>query len=95
MLPAFRGGKTNLIFHNSGGKNDLLGLLSVANQNVTFAVKTPQGITESRSIVNKVMQGDVMTPPLSSNFVDSNIVKPAIRTENIYLYKNKGPIPPP
>ena len=63
-------------FYDSGVNNDLLGLLSVANQNVTFAVKTTQGIIESRSIVNKVMQGDVMAPLMSSNFVDSNIVKP-------------------
>ena len=57
-------------------------------------LKPPHGITESRSITNKVMQGDVMAPLMSSNFVDSNIVKPVLRTENVYLYKDKVSIPP-
>jgi hypothetical protein len=40
------------------------------------------------------MQGDVMAPLMSSNFVDSNIVKPALKTGNVYFYKDKVPIPP-
>ena len=75
-------------FYDSGVKNDILGLLNEANQNVNFAVKTTHGKTESRCIMNKVMQGDVIAPLMSSNFVDSNIVKTALRTENVYLYKN-------
>ena len=50
------------VFYDSGVKNDILGLLNEANQNVNFAVKIPHGKTESRSIMNKVMQGDVMAP---------------------------------
>ena len=46
----------------------MLALLYQANKNVTFAVKTPHGITESRIIKIKVMQGDVMAPLMSSNF---------------------------
>lgn len=81
-------------FYESGVQNDLLAMLCEANQNVEFAVKTPAGKTESRSIYNKIMQGDVMSPLMSSNFVDVNIVKPAIDAGNVYLYKNKVPIPP-
>ena len=81
-------------FYESGIKDDLLALLCEANKNVTFAVKTPSGKTESRSIQNKIMQGDVMSPLMSSNFVDVNIVKPAVETGNVYLYKNKVSIPP-
>ena len=81
-------------FYDSGVKNDILGLLNEANKDVNFAVKTTHGKTESRCITNKVMQGDVMASLMSSNFVDSNIVKTALRTENVYLYKNKVSIPP-
>ena len=72
----------------------MLALLNEANENVTFAVKTPSGLTETKSISNKVMQGDVMAPLLSSNFVDMNIVKPAIKTGNVFMYKDNVPIPP-
>ena len=81
-------------FYEVGIKDDMIALLYEANENVTFAVKTPSGLTETRNITNKVMQGDVMAPLLSSNFVDVNIVKPAISTGNIFMYKDKVPIPP-
>ena len=81
-------------FYDSGVKDDMLGLLNEANKNVTFAVKTSSGKTKSRYIFTKVMQGDVMACLMSSNFVDSNIVKPAIKTGNVYFYKDKVPIPP-
>ena len=72
-------------FYEVGIKDDMLALLNEANENVTFAVKTPSGLTETKSISNKVMQGDVMAPLLSSNFVDMNIVKPAIKNRK-YFY---------
>ena len=81
-------------FYDSGVKNDMLGLIHEANKSVNFAMKTPHGLTESKTIKNKVMQGDVMAPLLSSSFVDSNIVKPATKTGNVYFYKEKVPIPP-
>ena len=40
------------------------------------------------------MQGDVMAQLMSSNFVDVNIVKNAIKTGNVYKYKNYVPISP-
>ena len=82
-------------FYNSCVKNDILGLLNEANQNVNFAVKTTHGKTESRCIIDKVMQGDVMVPLMYSNFVDSNIVTTALRTENVYFYNNKKKFPYP
>ena len=80
--------------YESGVKNDMLALLKEANEIVKFAVKTPNGTTEQRTINNKIMQGDVMAPLMSSNFVDTNVVKPAVVTGNVYMYKNKVPIPP-
>ena len=61
---------------------------------IFFAVKTPNGITTKEKIENKVLQGDVLSPMLSSNMVDHNIGKPAILSNNVYLYKNKEVIPP-
>ena len=40
------------------------------------------------------MQGDVMAPLMSSNFVDVNIVRSAVKSGNIYMYKEKVLIPP-
>ena len=40
------------------------------------------------------MQGDVLNPLMSSNFVDKNIGKVALSTGNVYMYKNKVIIPP-
>ena len=44
--------------------------------------------------MNKVLQGDVLAPLISSNMVDKNIGVPAMNTNNVYLYKNKIVIPP-
>ena len=77
-----------------GVKNDMLCLINEANRNVTYAVKTPTGLTEKKTMRNKIMQGDVLSPLMSSNFVDKNIGKMALITGNVYMYKNKVKIPP-
>ena len=81
-------------FYESGITNDLFALANEANSNVTFAVKTPSGIIETRNIRNKIMQGDILSPLVSRNMVDRNISKMAIITKNTYIYKNKVEIPP-
>ena len=75
-------------------RDDMLALIYEANKMTKFAVKTPNGIKRSANIVNKVLQGDVLAPLISSNMVDKNIGGPAIVTNNVYLYKNKIVIPP-
>ena len=40
------------------------------------------------------MQGDVLSPLVSSNMVDKNIGKVALETGNTYMYKNIVEIPP-
>ena len=40
------------------------------------------------------MQGDVLSPLVSSNMVDKHIGKEALKTGQTYLYKNKVVIPP-
>ena len=42
--------------------DDMLALIYEANRTTIFAVKTPNGITRSAQIVNKVLQGDVLAP---------------------------------
>ena len=74
--------------------DDMLTLIHEANKVTHFAVKTPNGITEKTKIENKILQGDVMAPLMSSNMVDKNIGSPAINAQNVYLYKGKVPIPP-
>ena len=75
-------------------QDDMLALIFEANKTTVFAVKTPDGLTRSATIVNKVLQGDVLAPLISSNMVDKNIGVPALNTDNVYLYKNKIVIPP-
>ena len=81
-------------FYEAGVQNDLFAIIYEANKSVMFAVKTPTGLTEYRTIKNKVMQGDVLSPLMSSNMVDKNIGKVAISARNVYMYKNKVEIPP-
>jgi len=81
-------------FYEAGVKDDMLALLNEANRNVMFAVKTPNGKTEQGTIENKVMQGDVMSPLMSANFVDRSLVKPTVEAGHIYMYKGKVKIPP-
>ena len=40
------------------------------------------------------MQGDVISPLVSSNMVDENISKMAVATQKFYMYKYRVPIPP-
>ena len=75
-------------------KDDTFALIYEANKTNVIAVKTPNGITEKRSIYEKVMQGNVLSPLVSSNMVDSNNGKSAEMTGNNYMYKDKIPIPP-
>ena len=72
----------------------MFAIIYEANKSVMFAVKTPTGLTEYRTIKNKVMQGDVLSPLMSSNMVDKNIGKVAISARNVYMYKNKVQVPP-
>ena len=75
-------------------KNDLFALIYQANKSNYFVVKTPGGLTQVEKIQNKVLQGDVLSPMLSSNMVDKNIGKAALFSGDTYLYKNKVIIPP-
>lgn len=72
----------------------MLSIINRANKTVTFAVKISKGLTEERTIRNKIMKEDVLSSLMSSNFVDTNIGNIAVISGNTYLYKNKVEIPP-
>ena len=80
--------------YDAGVKDDIFALICEANKSATFAIKTPNGITDKTNINNKFMQGDVLSPLVSSNMVDQHIGKRALETGNIYMFKNKVIIPP-
>ena len=76
-------------FYDSGVKDEMFSLINEANTSVVFAVETPKGLTEQRNISNKMMQGDVMSPLMSSNMVDNYIGKVAVSTRNFICTKTK------
>ena len=65
-------------FYDAGIQNDLFAVVYEANKSVDFAVKTPTGMTDLGTIRNKTMQGDVLSPLMSSNMVDQHIGKGAL-----------------
>ena len=81
-------------FYEAGIKDDIFALIHEANKTNVISVKTPNGVTEKAAISNKIMQGDVLSPLVSSNAVDRNIGKVVKETGNFYVYKNKVKIPP-
>ena len=83
----------NALFE-AGVQDDLFALIYESNKTNVISVKTPSGTTKQGTISNKIMQGDVLGPLLSNNMVDSYVGKEAFKSGNVYLYKNKVPIPP-
>ena len=51
-------------------QDDMLALIYEANKTTTFTVKTPNGLTSLAQIVDKVLQGNVLAPLISSKMVD-------------------------
>ena len=81
-------------FYEAGVNDDMFAIINEANKEVKFAVNTPAGFTEMRTIHNKIMQCDVLSPLMSSNMVDKNIGSMAITTRRTYMYNKKVEIPP-
>ena len=67
-------------------RDDMLALIYQANKTTYFAVKTPNGTTEKTTISNKILQGDVLAPLLSSNMVDKYIGLPEMKSRNVYIF---------
>ena len=58
-----------------------------------FFSSSTNGRTQAGTMINKVMQGDVLGPIVSSNMVDKIIGKVALETGRFYMYENFVPIP--
>ena len=72
----------------AGIQKELFAVVYEANKGVDFAVKTLTGMTELRTMRNKIMQGDVLSPLMSRNMADQNIGKTALSSKYTYMYKN-------
>ena len=66
--------------YDAGVQDDIFALIHESNRENVIFVKTPNGKTGRGSIRNKIMQGDVLGPLVSSNMVDKNIGKKALET---------------
>ena len=85
-----------------GFVDDSLPLLEALNTNITMAVKTPYGATETMMLPSMVAQGDLIAPLEASVQVD-DIARNQIEEEtqrevmegstSMYKYKDTVPIP--
>ena len=76
----------------AGIKDDTFALLYEANRINDVAVKTPNGLSEREVFEEIVMQGDVLSPLISSLQVDTMGKECLEEGKHIYLYKDKVPI---
>ena len=78
----------------AGVVDDKFSLLYEANRENWVAVKTPNGLTRREKFYEIVMQGDVLSPLISSLQVDTFGKECLEKGKHLYYYKNKIPIPP-
>ena len=76
--------------YDSGVQDDKLALLYSINSHVNVAIKTPIGKTTRKSIFNVITQGDVFSPILCGNLVDT-IGKECLK-EGKYMYSYRGEV---
>ena len=76
--------------YDSGVQDDQLALLYSINSHVNVAIKTPIGRTTRKSIFNVITQGDVFSPILCGNLVDT-IGKECLK-EGKYMYRYRGEV---
>jgi hypothetical protein len=80
--------------YSAGVQDDIFALIYEAKKTIYFKVKTPSGKTVEEKIENNILQGDVITPLISSNMVEKNISREAMKNKQVYLCKDKIEIPP-
>ena len=73
--------------------NDKLPLLFIANQNAQIALKTPQGLSNKKHIINIVMQGTIWGSLLCTTSMDK-LGKQIYENDGVlYKYQSKVEIP--
>ena len=80
--------------YESGVKDDNFVLLYNVNKHVKVAVKTPVGRTDRKSIFNVITQGDVFSPIMCSNQVDTIGRECLKEGKYTYSYRGEVDIPP-
>ena len=75
--------------------DDKLVIIHEANKKNSVAVKTPSGeVSRGETIEENLMQGEVMAPLISSNFVDKFGKECKEKKDHLYLFKDKVEVPP-
>ena len=80
--------------YESGVNDDKLALLHNINNNVKIAVKTPVGRSKREDIFQVITQGDVFSPILCSNQVDTFGKECLDEGKYTYVYRGEVDIPP-
>ena len=78
----------------AGVKDDIFALIYEANRRSYVAVQTPHGLSKRELFQDLVMQGDVLSPIISSLQVDTIGKESLQKMKHIYFFKNIVPIPP-
>ena len=76
--------------YDTGLKNDKLNLLFLMNQNAQIAIKTPNGMTQRKSITNIIMQGTVWGSLFCTATMDK--LGKLKYSDETMLYKYKGKV---
>ena len=80
--------------YEAGVKDDIFSLIYESNRQSFVAVQTPHGLSKRELFEDLVMQGDVLSPLISSLQVDK-IGKDCLENKkHLYYFKDVVPIPP-
>ena len=80
--------------YEAGVKDDIFPLIYESNRRSYVAVQTPHGISRREIFEELVMQGDVLSPLISSIQVDTIGKECLENKKHLYYFKNIVPIPP-
>ena len=80
--------------YEAGVKDDIFPLIYESNKRSYVAVKTPNGLSKREIFEDLVMQGDILSPLISSLQVDSIGKECYENKKHLYFFKNIVPIPP-
>ena len=78
----------------AGVNDDIFALIYEANRKSHVAVQTPNGLSKRETFEDLVMQGDVLSPLISSLQVDTIGKECLENKKHLYYFKNIVPIPP-
>ena len=80
--------------YEAGVKDDLLPLIYEANRTSYVAVQTPHGLSKRETFEDLVMQGDVISPLISSLQVDTMGKECLEEKKHLFYFKDIVPVPP-